>query len=141
LELTTEEENIVRYFWIQLHWTPGEAEEYDTIQKRRKILFENWTAGRMTAEEQAEYAKLNTQLCDNIGVKRGIANEAMYDRVRPELAPRVLRVWKLHEKTREGLTDAEAEELKGLLEWFGKLQVEALEASCQALLHERPEAN
>jgi hypothetical protein len=129
LALTTEEESMVRYFWIRLHWTPGEAEEYDTIQKRRKILFENWTAGRMTAEEQAEYAKLNTQLCDDIGVKRGIANEAMYDRVWPELAPRVLRLRKLQEKPLEELTDAEAEEWKGLLEWFSKLQREALETA------------
>jgi hypothetical protein len=131
-KLTTEEANMVRYFWIQLQWTPDEAEEYYTIQKRRKILFETWKADRMTAEEQAEYMRLNTQLCDDIGMKRGIANEAMCDRVWPELAPRVLRYWKLRGKPVEELTDAEAEELKGLLEWFGKLQAEALEASCQA---------
>ena len=131
-DLTTEEGNMVRYFWIQLHWTPAEAEEYSTIQKRREILHENWEAHRMTAEEQAEYTRLSarsTELAHDICGKRVGANHAMRDRVWPMLAPRVLRYWKLQAKPCEELTDAEAEEFKGLLEWFSKLQAEALEAA------------
>jgi hypothetical protein len=57
----------------------------------------------------------------------------MRDRVWPEFAPRALRYWKLVDKPREELTDAEAQELKALLEWLNKLQAEVLEAAETAL--------
>jgi hypothetical protein len=129
LSLTTEEANTVRAFWIHLHWTSEEAEEYARIDKRRDVLFELWKAGRMTPEEREESTRLSarsTQLAHDLGMKRVIANDAMRDRVWPELAPRVLRFRELTEKPSEQLTGDETKELETLLEWFGELQREAL---------------
>jgi hypothetical protein len=130
--LTTKEANMVREFWINLHFTPEEGDEYSAIRKRRDDIYAAAGSVYLGAEENREYMKLSkrsTELAHDIVGKRVIANHAMCDRVWPELAPRVLRYWKLREKPVEELTDAEAEEFKGLLEWFGKLQAEALEAA------------
>ena len=133
-KLTTEEANMVREFWINLHFTPEAAEEYSKGEKRMEYLHELWLACNWSKEYEMESTRLSERSIelDDIVENRVSANKALCDRVWPEVAPRVLRLRKLQEKPVEELTDAEAEELKGLLEWFGKLQAEALESSCQA---------
>jgi len=130
--LTTEEANMVRSFWRQLHWTTEEAEEYSRGKKRMDEIHVAAGGPYLGSEENREYMRLSkrsTELQHDIIGKRVIATVAMRDRVWPDLAPRVLRYWKLREKSLEELTDAEAEELEGLLEWFSKLQAEAFEAA------------
>ena len=127
---------MVREFWINLHLTPEEGDEYDKAHARMKAIVAEAGSCYLDAEQNREYMKYSTrstQLASDIVGTRVIANHGMRDRVWPELAPHVLRFRKLQEKPLEGLTDAEAEELEGLLEWFSKLQAEALEASRQAL--------
>jgi hypothetical protein len=135
--LTTEEANSVRQLWIQLHYTDEEAREYRTLHERHEVLFQKYEVARSLSPEELEEWNKNGQRCAEIAhdtvMRRVAANRAMRDRLWPELAPRALRYWKLVDKPRDQLTDVEAEELNGLLEWFSKLQAEALEASCQAL--------
>jgi predicted house-cleaning noncanonical NTP pyrophosphatase (MazG superfamily) len=86
----------------------------------------------LNEEQNREYMKLSTrvtQLAHDVWGKRALANHVMRDRVWPELVPRALRYWKLVDKPCEQLTDAEAEELKGLLEWIDKLRAEAIETA------------
>jgi hypothetical protein len=125
--LTTEEANTVREFWINLHVTPEEGDEYSRNEERLKYLHTLWRACKWTKEYEMEQSRLserNVELDSDIVANRVIANHAMRDRVWPDLAPRVLRFRKLEKKPREELTDAEAEEWKGLLEWFSKLRQE-----------------
>ena len=127
--LTTEEANLVRSFWIQLNYSPEEAQEYSALDKRREVLYQNWLAGKRPPEEQDEWTRVSgrcTEIAHDIVMKRVIANHILRDRVWPELAPRVLMFRKLSAKTIEELNDDETEELKGLLEWFSKLRQEAL---------------
>ena len=134
--LTTEEANMVRSFWRQLHWTTEEAEEYSRGKKRMDEIHVAAGGPYLGSEENREYMRLSkrsTELQHDIIGKRVIATVAMRDRVWPMLVPRALRYWKLIEKPREQLADAEAQELRNLTEWFSKLQAEALEASRQAL--------
>jgi hypothetical protein len=130
--LTTEEANMVRSFWRKLHWTPEEAEEYSSGNKRMEEIYIAAGSVYLGSEENREYMRLSkraTELQHDIVGKRHIANEALRARVWPELVPRVLRFCKLTEKRVGELTGAEAEELNGLLEWFSKLQAEALQAA------------
>jgi hypothetical protein len=132
-KLTTEETNMVNYFWSQLHFTPDEFEEYWAIRTRMEDIHAAAGSVHLGREQNREYMKLSqrsTQFRDIIG-KRVIANHAMRDRVWPELAPRALRCWKFQEKPQ--LTKAEVEESMGLLEWLSKLRKEALKTTCQAL--------
>lgn len=136
--LTTEEANTVRAFWIHLHWTPAEAEEYEAINKRQDVLQAKWKAGTMTAEDQREEMNLSarsTYLAHDVGMMRVLANHALRDRVWPELAPRVLRWWKLTEKAAAELTGDESKELEALQEWFTALQREALVTNVEANSH------
>jgi hypothetical protein len=124
-----EEANTVRWFWIQLHYTDDEAEEEAWLKKRQDVLYEKWQAGKQSPEEHAEYSRLEeriVQICHDVVMERVGRNDGLRDQVWPELAPRVLRYWKLREKPGEGLTAREKQELESLLEWFGKLQQEAL---------------
>lgn len=130
--LTTEERNMVNYFWFNLHFTREEADEYRKGKERMEAIHAAAGSVYLNAEQNREYMSLSarsTQLMHDVVPKRQRANEAIYVRVWPDLAPRVLRYWKLREKPLEELTEAEAEELNGLLEWFSKLQAEALEAA------------
>jgi hypothetical protein len=130
--LTTAEANSVRAFWIQLHWTSAEAEEYAAAERRQDEIRVAAGSVYFNTEQNREYNALATrqvELIHDIRGKRVGANRAMSDRVWPEFVPRALRYWKLVDKPREQLTDVEAEEFKGLLEWFSKLQAEALEAA------------
>jgi hypothetical protein len=134
--LTTQEANSVRELWIQLHWTPEEAQEYDRCKEQMESLHVAAGGPYLGSEENRLYMILSkrcTELMHDIRGKRIAATRAMRDRLWPELAPRALRYWKLVDKPREQLTDAEAQELRDLIEWFSKLQAEALEASRQAL--------
>jgi hypothetical protein len=127
--LTTEEANTVRAFWIQLNYTPKEAREYFTLNKRRKLLYENYLAGRRAPGEAEEWTNVTgrmTEIAHDIVMRRVIANRSLRDRVWPDLAPRVLRFCKLTEKPTEELTSNEAKELESLQEWFNELQREAL---------------
>jgi hypothetical protein len=129
--LTTEEANSVREFWIQLHWTTAEAEEYDAAERRQDEIRAAAGSVYFNTEQNREYNTLATrqvELIHAIRGKRVRANYALRDRVWPELVPRALRYWKLVDKPREQLTGTEAEELKSLLEWSSKLQAEALKA-------------
>jgi len=139
--LTTEEANMVRSFWRQLHWTTEEAEEYSSGKKRMDEIHVAAGGPYLGSEENREYMRLSkrsTELQHDIIGKRVIATVAMRDRVWLELVPRALRYWKLVDKPREQLTNAEAEELEGLLEWFSKLQAEVLEAAEKAKSLEKP---
>jgi hypothetical protein len=130
--LTTAEANLVRELWIQLHWTPEEAKEYLACKERMEGIHVAAGGPYLGSEENREYMILSkrcTELMHDIRGKRVAATHAMRDRVWPELAPRAVRYWKLAEKPREQLTDAEAAELKDLLEYLNKLQGEALEAA------------
>ena len=130
--LTTQEANSVRELWIQLHWTPEEAKEYLSCKERMEVIHIAAGGPYLGSEENRLYMILSkrcTELVHDIRGKRVAATHAMRDRVWPELVPRALRYWKLVDKPREQLTDAESEELKALLEWFSKLQAEALEAA------------
>jgi hypothetical protein len=131
-DLTTQEANSVRELWIQLHWTDAEAQEYDRCKERMDAIYVAAGSVYLGSEENREYMRLSarsTELVHDIRGKRIGANHAIRDKVWPEFTPRALRYWKLVDKPREQLTGAEAEELKGLLEWFSKLQAEALEAA------------
>ena len=135
-DLTTEEGNLVREFWIQLHWTDDEAKEYFDAEKRQDEIHAAAGSVYLNSEQNREYMRLatrQTELIHDIRGKRVGVNHVMRDRVWPMLVPRALRYWKLIEKPREQLADAEAQELRNLTEWFSKLQAEALEASRQAL--------
>lgn len=137
--LTTAEANSVRELWIQLHRTDEEAQEYLDAHARMDAIAAEAGSCYLNEEQNREYMKLSirvTQLAHDVWGKRVGANHAMRDRVWPELAPKALRYWKLREKPLEELTDAEAQELKDLQEWFDKLQAEALEASRQVLREE-----
>lgn len=128
--LTTEEENTIRWFWIQLNSSPEEAEESSILNKRREVLYQNRLTGKSTPEETAEWTKVSgriTELAHDIGMRRVSANSALRDRVWGDLAPRVLRYYKLTEKPNEELTDDETEELVAILKWFKELQREALQ--------------
>jgi hypothetical protein len=130
--LTTEERNMVGYFWFNLHKTPHEAAAYAEAEQRQQEIHDAAGSVYLSTEQNAEYerlAKLQVQIGHDIVPKRMRVNETMYNRILPELAPRVLRYWKLKEKPVDELTDAEAQELEGLLEWFDKLQAEALESA------------
>ena len=132
--LTTEESNMASYFWSQLHWMTDEYEEYWAIRTRMEDIHAAAGSVYLGAEENRECMKLSerkTELFHDILGKRLRASNALRDRVWPELAPRVIRCYKLQEKPQ--LTDDEVEELKGLMEWFSKLRQEALKTSCQAL--------
>jgi len=123
--LTTAEANSVRELWIQLHWTDEEAQEYVRSKERMDVLYATAGSCYLGGEESREYSRLSarcTELVHDIRGKRLAATHAMRDRVWPEFAPRALRYWKLVDKPREELTDAEAQELKDLQEWFDKLQ-------------------
>ena len=127
--LTTEDANTVREFWIQLNHSPEEAQEYSTLKERQDVLYENWLAGRRAPGEAEEWTKVSgrlTEIAHGIVMKRVIANDALRDRVWPELAPRVLRFRELTEKPSEELTSTETKELESLVEWFSELQREAL---------------
>jgi hypothetical protein len=131
-DLTTAEANSVRELWIQLHWTDAEAKEYSDAEKRQEEICAAAGSVYLDSEQNREYMRLatrQTELVHDLRGKRVGANHAMRDKVWPELVPRALRYWKLVDKPREQLTDAEAEELEGLLEWFSKLQAEALKAA------------
>lgn len=130
--LTTEEANSVRELWHQLHRTPDEVQEYVDAHARMDAIAAEAGSCYLNMEQNQEYMKLSarsTQLAHDVWGKRVIANHAMRDKVWPEFAPKAVRYWKLVDKPREQLTDAEAEELKDLIEWFSKLQAEALEAA------------
>jgi hypothetical protein len=88
--LTTKEANAVRWFWIQLHHTPEEAEEHATLQQRQDALFENYKAGNETSEEQQEWTKNESRIVEiaHNTMQRVSATHALRDRVWPELAPR-----------------------------------------------------
>ena len=123
--LTTAEANSVRELWIQLHWTPEEAKEYLACHDRMEGIHVAAGGPYLGSEENRLYmvfSKRCTELVHDIRGKRLAATHAMRDRVWPEFAPRALRYWKLVDKPREELTDAEAQELKDLQEWFDKLQ-------------------
>ena len=127
--LTTEEANTVRAFWIQLNYSPEEAEEYSTLDKRREVLYENYLAGKKSLEEQAEWTKITercTQIAHDIVMARVGRNQSLRDRVWPGLAPRVLRFRELTEKPSQELTGDEKRDLETLLDWFSELQQEAL---------------
>jgi len=127
--LTTEEANMVRSFWVELNYSPEERAEYDTLDKRREVLYQNYLAGKKTPQEQAEWTKI-TERCTPIAhdkvMMRVIANTSLRDRVWAELASRVLRFQKLTEKPYLELTSNETKEIETLLEWFSKLQRKAL---------------
>jgi len=134
--LTTEERNMVGYFWFNLHKTPHEDAAYAEAEQRQEEIVKAAGGPYLTTEQNAEYerlAKLQVQIVHDIVPKRMRVNEAMYDKILPEFAPRVLRYWKLREKPLEELTDAEAQELKDLQEWFDKLQAEALKTAESSL--------
>lgn len=129
LSLSTEEANTVRAFWIQLNYSREEADEYSTLDKRREVLYQNYLAGKETQQEQAEWTKITercTQIAHDIVMQRVINNDALRDRVWPELAPRVLRFRELTEKPHQDLTGDENRELEILLGYFSELQREAL---------------
>jgi hypothetical protein len=133
--LTTQEANSVRALWIRLHYTDEEAREYQTLHERHETLYQKYEAAdphSLSTEELEEWNKngrRSAEIAHDTVMRRVVANHAMRDRVWPELVPRALRYWKLVDKPREELSGAEAEELNGLLEWFSKLQAEALEAA------------
>ena len=127
--LTTSESNMVRAFWIHLHWTPAEAEEYSRCKERMEAISAAAGSVYLNAEQNREYMKLSgrcTELIHDIGMKRVGANNALRDRVWSELAPRVLRFQKLTERPSEQLTGDEKRDLETLLEWFSELQREVL---------------
>ena len=127
--LTTEERNIVRYFWSQLHWTPDEFEEYSAMKTRMEDIRAAAESVNLGAGENQEYVKLSrrsTELVHDILGKRVIITHDIRDRVWPELAPRVLRFRKFMEKPSDQLSSEENKELETLLEWFNKLQREAV---------------
>lgn len=121
---------MVRAFWIHLHWTPEEAEEYSRNKERMEAISEAAGSVYLNVEQNQEYMKLSgrcTELVHDVCMKRTIADHILRDRVWPELAPRVLRFYKLTEKPTEQLTDQETRELDSLLEWFSELQRMALD--------------
>ncbi|MGA2626201.1 MAG: hypothetical protein ABSF63_03960 [Candidatus Bathyarchaeia archaeon] len=131
-ELTTPEANAVRWFWIQLNYTPEEAEEDIGLRKRKEILYENWLAHKSLPGEQDEWTKIESRLVElihDIVMPRAERNSALRDRVWPELTGRVLRWHKLGEKPSEQLTGDEVKELGLLTAWFDELQREALAGS------------
>ena len=116
--LTTEEANMVRYFWIRLNWTQEEEDEHHRCREQMDAIHDAAGSVYLNAEQNREYMKLSaraTQVARDIGMKRVCANDAMRDRVWPELAPRVLRYWKLLENGKRRIAELnadEAEELK-----------------------------
>jgi hypothetical protein len=125
VSLTTEEANTVRGFWIQLNHSPEESQEYSVLRERQDILYENYIAGKWTPEMQEEWTRNGgrmTQIAHDIVMQRAIGNRPLRDRVWPELAPRVLRFYKLTEKPSAELTGDETKELGFLMEWFSELQ-------------------
>ena len=127
--LTTEDANTVRFFWIQLNYSPQEAREYSALKKQREILYGNYLAKRRAPGEAEEWITVSgrmTEIAHDIVMQRVIANDSLRDRVWPDLAPRVLRFCKLTEKPTEELTSGEVEELEGLAKWFSELRREAL---------------
>jgi len=127
--LTTEDANAVRWFWIQLNYSPQEAREYSTLKKQREILYGNYLAKRRAPGEAEEWTKVSgrmTEILHDVVMQRVIANDSLRDRVWPDLAPRVLRYHKLTEKSTEELTSSEAKELESHIKWFSELQREAL---------------
>lgn len=132
LSLTTEEANAVRWFWIRLHWTDEEAKEYSDAETRQEEISAAAGSPYLNAEENREYmdlTKRQTELAHDIGMKRVIDNDTLRDEVWPELAPRVLRFYKLTEKPSEQRTSEETKELQTLLDWFTELQRKVLRTS------------
>jgi hypothetical protein len=136
----SEEGNLIRWFWVQLHWTPEEAAEYDANHERMAAIVSERGHGPngepggpyLSAEDNREYMRLSarcTQLAHDIQGKRVIANDAMRDRVWPDLAPRVLRYSTLQGKTAGELAENDKEELGDLEAWFEKLRREAIETA------------
>lgn len=98
LALTTEEGNAVRWFWLHLHLTSEEVEEYSKAEKRQEEICAAAGGVYLNAEQNREYMDLagrQVELVHEIAMKRVAANDALRDRVWPELAPRVLRWEKL----------------------------------------------
>ncbi|MGP8069874.1 MAG: hypothetical protein ACLP5V_08295 [Candidatus Bathyarchaeia archaeon] len=130
--LTTDEGNMARGIWINLHWTREEADEYANIRKRRDVLHEKWLQGKTTPEENQESSRLSersTYLAHDISMRRCLANDVMRDRVWPELVPRAIRFTKLTEKPEDTLPDAEMQELNDLTKWFMDLRVKVVESA------------
>jgi hypothetical protein len=88
-----------------------------------------------TTEQNEEYtrlAKLQVQIVHDIVPKRVRANEAMYDRILPEFAPKVLRYWELKPRAPEDLPLDELRELMDLMKYFERLREQILEAAAKA---------
>lgn len=131
-ELTTAEANSVRELWIRLHWTDAEAKEYSDAEKRQEEIHAAAGSVYLGSEENREYMRLSarqTELVHGIRGRRVGANHAMRDRVWPEFSPKALRYWKLVDKPHEQLTSDECKELEHLLEYFNRLQAEAIETA------------
>ncbi len=132
--LTTDQANLARSLWINLHWTKEEADEYGNIRKRLDVLLENAKARswKRIPDEQAEWERLSersTYLAHDVGMKRCIANNVMRDQVWPELVPRVLRFSELADKPEDTLQDAEMRKLNDLTKWFLDLRAKAVESA------------
>jgi hypothetical protein len=133
--LTTEERNMVGYFWFNLHKTPHEDAAYAEAEQRQEEIVKAAGGPYLTTEQNAEYerlAKLQVQIVHDIVPKRMRVNEAMYDKILPEFAPKVLRYWELKPRAPEDLPLGELRELVELMKYFERLREQILEAAAKA---------
>jgi len=70
--LTTAEANSVRAFWIQLHWTSAEAEEYAAAERRQDEIRVAAGSVYFNTEQNREYNALATRQVELIHVDRSL---------------------------------------------------------------------